>query len=77
LIVPFATSVFAIFLLRQFFLSIPQELYDAAQMDGCSRFGFPLADCRPTRPSRPDHRGPAFLPWGLEFFPLAAYYDWQ
>jgi len=40
LIVPFSTSVFAIFLLRQFFLSIPQELYDAAQIDGCSRFGF-------------------------------------
>lgn len=40
LIVPWSASVFAIFLLRQFFLSIPQDLYDAAQMDGCGRFGF-------------------------------------
>ncbi|HZT06096.1 MAG TPA: carbohydrate ABC transporter permease [Chloroflexota bacterium] len=40
LIVPWMTSVFAIFLLRQFFLSIPDELWDAAQIDGCGRFGF-------------------------------------
>lgn len=33
-------SVFAIFLLRQFFLSIPQELEDAALIDGCSQFRF-------------------------------------
>ena len=35
LIVPFIANVFSIFLLRQFFLSIPQELYDAASLDGC------------------------------------------
>jgi multiple sugar transport system permease protein len=40
LIVPFSASVFAIFLLRQFFLSIPNELWDAAQIDGCGRLGF-------------------------------------
>ncbi|MBI2887656.1 MAG: carbohydrate ABC transporter permease [Chloroflexi bacterium] len=40
LIVPWGTSVFAIFLLRQFFLSIPKDLYDAAEIDGCSRFQF-------------------------------------
>ena len=40
LIVPWSANVFSIFLLRQFFLSIPRELYDAAEMDGCSRFGF-------------------------------------
>jgi multiple sugar transport system permease protein len=33
-------SVFAIFLLRQFFMSIPKELEEAAVMDGCSRFRF-------------------------------------
>ncbi|WP_026486400.1 carbohydrate ABC transporter permease [Caldanaerobius polysaccharolyticus] len=31
-------SAFAIFLLRQFFLTIPQDLEDAAIIDGCSRF---------------------------------------
>lgn len=35
LIVPWTASVFSIFLLRQFFISIPQELYDAAALDGC------------------------------------------
>ena len=34
LILPFMVSVFGIFLLRQFFMQIPKELYDAARMDG-------------------------------------------
>lgn len=33
---PFFGNAFAIFLLRQFFLSIPPELSDAARLDGCS-----------------------------------------
>ena len=32
-------SAFHIFLLRQFFLTIPEELSDAARIDGCSEFG--------------------------------------
>lgn len=40
LIIPFAASPFGIFLLRQFFLSLPYELWDAAQIDGCSRTGY-------------------------------------
>lgn len=40
LIVPaFFGSAFFIFLLRQFFLTIPQELSDAARIDGASDFG--------------------------------------
>ena len=40
LIVPsFLGSAFSIFLLRQFFMSIPQELSDAARIDGCSELG--------------------------------------
>lgn len=35
---PFFGSAFAIFLLRQFFLTIPQELSDAARIDGCSEW---------------------------------------
>lgn len=38
LIVPRAVSAFAIFLFRQFFLSIPPELEEAALIDGASRF---------------------------------------
>lgn len=40
LIAPFLASAFGIFLLRQYFLSIPRDLYEAAQMDGCSRFRY-------------------------------------
>jgi multiple sugar transport system permease protein len=32
-------NAFYIFLLRQFFIGIPQELTDAARIDGCSHFG--------------------------------------
>jgi len=39
IIVPALSSPFGIFLLRQFFLSIPTDLEDAACIDGCSRFG--------------------------------------
>lgn len=40
LIVPWGASAFGILLLRQFFLTIPGELEDAAAIDGCSRLGF-------------------------------------
>ncbi len=41
LIIPywFGGSAFNIFLLRQFFMTIPRELDDAARIDGCSTFG--------------------------------------
>ncbi|HUW58702.1 MAG TPA: carbohydrate ABC transporter permease [Planctomycetota bacterium] len=40
LIVPqFFGSAFNIFLLRQFFMTIPRELDEAAMLDGCSRLG--------------------------------------
>jgi multiple sugar transport system permease protein len=38
LIVPKMSDAFAIFLLRQFFMSIPRELEDAARIDGASYF---------------------------------------
>ncbi|MGC3993848.1 MAG: carbohydrate ABC transporter permease [Propionicimonas sp.] len=36
--VPWLASAFGIFLMRQFFLSIPAELEEAAALDGCSRW---------------------------------------
>ncbi len=39
LIVPWIANIFTIFLLRQQFKTIPQDLFDAAAIDGCSRFG--------------------------------------
>ncbi|MCW2308923.1 carbohydrate ABC transporter permease [Rhodobium gokarnense] len=38
LIVPWTISVFGIFLMRQFFMTVPDELIDAARMDGMSEF---------------------------------------
>jgi ABC-type glycerol-3-phosphate transport system permease component len=35
----FFGSAFGTFLLRQFFMSLPSELTDAAKIDGCSHFG--------------------------------------
>ncbi|MCR6670081.1 carbohydrate ABC transporter permease [Devosia ginsengisoli] len=42
LIVPFVASGFGIFLMRQFFLSFPKEIYEAARIDGCGHLRFVL-----------------------------------
>jgi ABC-type glycerol-3-phosphate transport system permease component len=39
LVIPFLANTFSIFLLRQFFMQIPDDLWDAARIDGC---GHPL-----------------------------------
>ena len=39
-IVPFGASVFGIFLMRQFFLGLPNDLWEAAQLDGAGHFRF-------------------------------------
>lgn len=38
MVVPFTISVFGIFLMRQFFLTVPDDLIDAARMDGYGEF---------------------------------------
>ncbi len=40
LAIPFFATGFGTFLLRQFFLKIPHDLYDAAVIDGCNHFRF-------------------------------------
>ena len=40
LILPFLTSAYATFLMRQYFLSFPKELEDASKLDGCSLLKF-------------------------------------
>lgn len=35
LIVPWLVSIFTIFLMRQFFLALPKEIFEAAELDGC------------------------------------------
>jgi multiple sugar transport system permease protein len=47
MIVPFMTSVMSIFFLRQFFRSVPNDLYDAATIDGCGHVRFLLSIAMP------------------------------
>jgi multiple sugar transport system permease protein len=39
LVLPFTISVFGIFLMRQFFMTVPNDLIDAARIDGLGEFG--------------------------------------
>jgi ABC-type glycerol-3-phosphate transport system permease component len=47
LTVPFIANAFSIFLLRQFFMKIPDELWDAARMDGAGHLRFLVQICLP------------------------------
>jgi sn-glycerol 3-phosphate transport system permease protein len=40
LVAPYLTSAMGIFLMRQFFLTIPKELHEAAILDGCKNLRF-------------------------------------
>lgn len=51
LIAPFMATAFGTFLLRQFFMSLPKDLYDAAIIDGCSHLRYLLTIVLPL--SRP------------------------
>ena len=42
LTLPYLATAFGTFMLRQFFMSIPRDLYDAAVIDGCGRIRFLL-----------------------------------
>ena len=70
-IVPGAAGAFGVFFLRQFFVSLPRELEEAATLDGANRFQIfykvilPLS--KPALATRP-----AQLPDQLERLPLAA-----
>ncbi|MFI6502898.1 carbohydrate ABC transporter permease [Nonomuraea typhae] len=66
LIVPRATNAFGIFFLRQYFLTIPRELDEAARIDGSSEFGIYRRVILPLS-------GPALLTLGLFHF----MYNWN
>lgn len=40
LIVPFLANAFGIFMMRQYFMTLPRELEEAAKLDGCGRLRF-------------------------------------
>ncbi|MEW9700051.1 carbohydrate ABC transporter permease [Paenibacillus sp. SI8] len=72
LTVPFLASAFGTFLLRQFFLQLPRELFEAAKLDGCGhircffRIVLPLS-----RPALATLAVYAFLnAWNMYLWPL-------
>ena len=48
LVLPWTISVFGIFLMRQFFMTVPDDLVDAARMDGMSEFAIVWRVMAPT-----------------------------
>lgn len=63
-IFPIAAMPIGIFLLRQFFINIPQELEDAARIDGCSSLGVLVRIILP-------NSVPAFVALGIYMFIFA------
>lgn len=72
LIAPFVATGFGTFLLRQFFLSIPSELHDAATLDGCGSLRYLLTIVIPlSRPALGTLAVYSFLgTWNQYLWPL-------
>ncbi|MGF1447398.1 MAG: carbohydrate ABC transporter permease [Pikeienuella sp.] len=66
LIIPWTISVFGIFLMRQFFMTVPDDLIDAARMDGMTEFGIVWKVMLPTAI-------PALLAFGI--FSVVAHWN--
>jgi len=72
LIAPFLSSGFGIFLLRQYFMTLPHELYEAAVLDGCGRTRYLWSILLPlSRPALGTLAVYAFLnTWNQYYWPL-------
>ncbi len=79
IILPFLTSAFGVFLLRQFFLTLPQDLIDAAKIDGAGAWTIYLRVALPLA-------GPALAAlaiitfnntWNNYFYPLIFLNTWE
>ncbi|WP_052339639.1 carbohydrate ABC transporter permease [Gorillibacterium massiliense] len=72
LTLPFMASAFGTFLLRQFFLQLPAELFEAARMDGCGHVRTFLRLVLPlSRPALATLAVYAFLnAWNMYLWPL-------
>jgi sn-glycerol 3-phosphate transport system permease protein len=72
LVLPFLAAGFGTFLLRQFFLSFPRDLYEAALVDGCGHLRFLWTILVPlSRPALASLGIYAFLQtWNQYFWPL-------
>jgi multiple sugar transport system permease protein len=79
IILPLATNAFGIFLMRQFFLTVPRELVEAARIDGASqvtifwRIALPLA-----KPALAALAIITFInTWNSYFLPLVFINSWE
>ena len=70
LTVPFMVSVFNIFLLRQFFMSIPKDYYDAARLDGAGTW-LPAPRRAPHVPVAIGSGHPVYFSGRVELVPVA------
>ncbi|MFD2611355.1 carbohydrate ABC transporter permease [Paenibacillus gansuensis] len=72
LTVPFLASAFGIFMLRQFFLQLPRELFEATKIDGCGHIRHFTAIVLPlSRPVLASLAVYAFLEaWNMYLWPL-------
>lgn len=72
LTVPFIASAFGIFLLRQFFMQLPRELFEAAKIDGCGHVRHFIRIVLPlSRPALASLAVYAFLnAWNMYLWPL-------
>ncbi|MCY6484698.1 carbohydrate ABC transporter permease [Clostridium aestuarii] len=72
LIFPYLTSALGIFLFRQFFLTLPKELHEAAILDGCGSFRFLISIVIPlSKPAIGSLSIYSFLQaWNMYMWPL-------
>jgi ABC-type glycerol-3-phosphate transport system permease component len=72
LVAPFLSSGFGIFLMRQYFMTIPRDLYEAATIDGCGRTRYLWSILLPlSRPALGTLAVYAFLnTWNQYYWPL-------
>jgi sn-glycerol 3-phosphate transport system permease protein len=72
LILPFIASGFGIFLMRQSFMTLPRELYEAASIEGCGRTRYLFSILLPlSRPALATLAIYAFLStWNQYYWPL-------
>ncbi|PWK05993.1 carbohydrate ABC transporter permease [Tumebacillus permanentifrigoris] len=69
---PFLATAFGTFLLRQFYMQIPRDLYEAAMLDGCGHWRFFLTVVVPlSRPALGTLSVYAFIQaWNMYLWPL-------
>ncbi len=72
LVIPFVATGFGIFLLRQYFATIPRDLYEAATIDGCGSLRYLWAILLPlSRPALATLAVSTFLAtWNQYYWPL-------